>query len=169
MKYTPEQITELLEEVQTAMDDAAKAGSLVWVKIKAPTWLQKLMDIVRQQDEKIASLNRQLEAKLIFINNGWEEERYSLQERLIKAEASATEAWKEYDNLKAEMEALGVELQSAQTQLEEWRERCRQANLQLEEQDAEIVRLKAFLACEQDAFKNVQAELDRIKASQETE
>lgn len=42
--------------------------------------------------------------------NGWEEERYSLQERLIKAEVSAAEAWKAYDNLKAEMEALGAEL-----------------------------------------------------------
>ena len=39
--------------------------------------------------------------------NGWEEERYSLQERLIKAEVSAAEAWKAYDNLKAGMQLSG--------------------------------------------------------------
>ncbi|MCP1306416.1 hypothetical protein [Paenibacillus tyrfis] len=133
MKYTPEQIAELLTEVQTAMDDAAKApknechlfGSLAWVKIKSPTWLQKLTEIIQQQTVELS------------------------------------EAQKAYDNLLAEAEALGAEL-------EEWQERCRVSTKLV----MVVETLKEISQGERSSIALAHMAADalvRIKASQETE
>lgn len=41
--------------------------------------------------EKVENLQKQLSAKITFINNGWEEERYSLQDKVERYEKALNE------------------------------------------------------------------------------
>ncbi|MEK3995650.1 hypothetical protein MKY29_12915 [Psychrobacillus sp. FSL K6-2365] len=51
-----------------------------------------------EQAEKIESLQSQLDAKLIFINNGWEEERYALQDGNMKLREEIEHYKMKYEN-----------------------------------------------------------------------
>lgn len=48
------------------------------------TIVREAIFLLNEQREEIKSLEERLEAKITFINNGWEEERYALQEENIQ-------------------------------------------------------------------------------------
>lgn len=44
------------------------------------------IDWLIKQAEKVESLQKKLDAKIVLINNGWEEERYILQDKVERLE-----------------------------------------------------------------------------------
>ncbi|MBU7319005.1 hypothetical protein [Paenibacillus oleatilyticus] len=127
MKYTPEQITELLEEVQTARE-AATPGP--WTtSFFAPGYiitdypLHKAVASVLEYNED-GSVHHEFDnwrhnRKLIANAPSWLQQ---LTEIVQQQSVELSEAWKAYDNLKAEMEALGkakdAEIEQMKNELE---------------------------------------------------
>ncbi|MBU7320295.1 hypothetical protein [Paenibacillus oleatilyticus] len=192
MKYTPEQITELLEEVQAAREVTPPG---LWKRVliaRATTWLQKLTEIVQQQSVDLEKWKREA-LQQYPTPDAYEAACKALhkhRERADRAEASAAEAWKAYDNLKAEMEALGEQSSVLKESLSAVVDELKSTKIKLEEEqrvslhhEREMCRLSPKLAVAVETLKEIsQGErssialahmaadaLVRIKASQETE
>lgn len=60
-----------------------------WVEkcpIEAAMKISELKSETAKLREENRKLKQKLEAKLVFVNNGWEEERWHLEERVIELE-----------------------------------------------------------------------------------
>jgi len=66
-----ERIRQRMEEARTEAINGLETKKLVISAYDVP----KLLD-------EIESLKKKLKAKIVFLNNGWEEERYALQEEI---------------------------------------------------------------------------------------
>ncbi|WP_163855775.1 hypothetical protein [Paenibacillus elgii] len=67
MKYTPEQINKMQEEIQNVLPDASPKftglanmnNADIYIAINAPAWLQKLTEIVQQQATELEKWKRE--------------------------------------------------------------------------------------------------------------
>lgn len=57
--------------------------TLLTVDVKVIDY-EEVKALLLKQADKIETLEKQLDAKIVLINNGWEEERYALQEEVIQ-------------------------------------------------------------------------------------
>lgn len=79
---------------------------------------------IEELEAKNDSLKKQLDAKITLINNGWEEERYALQERVITLEEKVLNKTIETDKAGDEfLIKIQKEIEESQQRMKEKQER----------------------------------------------
>ncbi|WP_025852815.1 DUF3850 domain-containing protein [Paenibacillus ehimensis] len=104
-KYTPEQITELLEEIQTAREAATPGPWRIFEGRIFGYSATSIDPLVHEFDT--GSYRDAGNARLIANSPTWLQQLADIVQQQTQ---ELSEAWKAYDNLKAEMEALGAEM-----------------------------------------------------------
>ncbi|MDO3682235.1 hypothetical protein [Paenibacillus ehimensis] len=161
-QYTPEQITELLEEIQTARE-AATPGP--WRIFEGRIFGYSATSIDPSVHEFDTGSYRDAgNARLIANAPTWLQQ---LTEIVQQLQTQKDEAWKAYDNLKAEMEALGAELEQKDFELsvlskgtEDTLNRASQFEYNLE------IAIEALEGYALVGLEGAKKALDRIKTSQ---
>lgn len=92
------------------LERAAELRSDVDNRFDYSTDIQDLevLDWLISQAERTKSLQEQLDAKIVFVNNGWEEERYALQEEVVQLRYSDVSL--EYSRMREALENLNHSL-----------------------------------------------------------